>query len=80
MIKIDKAMPIPPSAHLGRPAKYPYASMNVGDSFFVPSMASRAGVSSRAKHFGIKITTRMISEIDPDTGKMVNGYRVWRIE
>jgi hypothetical protein len=35
MYAIDKHIPIPESARNGRPAKYPFKNMNVGDSFFV---------------------------------------------
>ena len=33
MIKIDKGLKIPPPA-VGRPRKYPFPDMEVGDSFF----------------------------------------------
>lgn len=57
----------------GRPAKYPFAALRVGQSFFVaggtqPVMACRA--STFGKHHGGKFVTR----------KVEGGVRVWRVE
>lgn len=70
MIKVDKGIPAPEREN-GRPCKYPWRLMNVGDSFFVPGNAS--GLHSTAKHCGIGIVTRV------ETVNGEKGVRVWRI-
>lgn len=73
MIKVDKGVPLPELQGWGKSPKYPWASMKVGDSFFVPGKAQNA-VSScvgghMRRHPGEHYTTR----------KEGDGVRVWRI-
>jgi hypothetical protein len=75
MIAIDKNVPLPQrtwGGPGGRPPKYPWAEMEVGDSFFVLNATtdnlSAAGTMA-AKRSGRKFTTR----------KENGGVRVWRI-
>lgn len=74
MYEIEKNVPLLEKA-AGRKAKYPLASMEVGDSFVVPLKypKQRSPVHSVASIFGKKhgrkFTTRRID----------NGVRVWRI-
>lgn len=79
-IKIDKGVPIPKPrlGSGGRPEKYPWMRMEVGDSFYVAAGgrtldAAQAGVSGlaigAAKRLGRKYTTRREGA----------GVRVWRI-
>lgn len=63
MIKIDKNIPIPPKR--GRPKKYPFDEMEVGDSCLVKTK----GVLSR-RIDGKRFTTRTVK----------GGVRVWRVE
>lgn len=68
MIQVDKQIPIPPKQ---RP-KYPWATMEIGDSFFVDGPGAtmfQSGASSNAKRYGIKVATRRVA----------GGVRVWRI-
>ena len=66
-MKIDKNIPLPPHK-----SKYPFRSMEVGDSFF--STASRSSIgSSASKLKGIKFSTRTVNEDG------VRGTRVWRV-
>lgn len=71
MYQIEKSIPIPPAA--GRTSQYPYALMEVGDSFFVPRTKEKSvGVSTshaRNKFPGRKFATRRVD----------NGVRVWRV-
>ena len=71
-IAVEKDVPLP--APLRGSGKYPWRSMAVGDSFFVPGMttASIAGsVHSAYKRLpGWKFTSRTVD----------GGVRVWRIE
>lgn len=68
-IKIDKGVPL----HDAR-RRWPFASMNVGDSFLVPAdvtpayAANLAGAANR-QYPGMRFSGRQTPE----------GYRVWRI-
>lgn len=69
-IKVEKGIPIPPKGN-NKASKYPYALLEVGDSFFVKDKnATKFSASAyiQARKLGIKITVRN------DKG----GVRVWR--
>lgn len=71
MLEIDKGIPRPASL---RAAKYPWAALEIGDSFFVPSVNGAthnvASVASWAgKRHGKKFSSRTVD----------GGVRVWRI-
>lgn len=73
MYKIQKNIPIPAKKPQGRKQVYPFARMEVGDSFVVPLSKSKSLASSinkYAKSLGMKFTRRVL-------GKEV---RVWRIQ
>ena len=71
MFKIDKGVPMGPGKRRGRPRKYPFPDMEVGDSFFVPNLKNpRPLFASCAKHVGMKAAVRAEGD----------GYRVWRVE
>jgi len=64
---IDKGIPFP--------SKYPFATMQVGDSFLVPLGTSRFAVGQSAKRYGekhgMKFTVRQVAD---------KTFRCWRIE
>lgn len=66
-MKIDKNIPYP--------VKYPFADMEVGDSFLVPALVKRSAVTVYAgrygKEHGMKFTVRVM----PD-----RTLRCWRTE
>ena len=64
-IKIEKGIPIPPRSHR---AKYPWETMEIGDSFFAPSANMASSVSLARKRYQREFTTR------PEG----TGTRVWR--
>lgn len=68
-IKIDKGVPIPKSG-LGRPAKWPWVEMKVGDSFFMPKPATSTGAYTIGKRLKRKFVQRA-------EGK---GTRIWRVK
>lgn len=72
-IKIEKNVPIPKPNGSGRPAKYPWKSMEVGDSFFVNGGTKTTTLSNSAAYqralTGRKFAVRTEGE----------GVRVWRI-
>lgn len=75
MISIDKNIPIPKvnrGGHLKpREAKYPWAQMEVGNSFFVPEVTVKqfgSTVYAASKRSGRKFTIRAVD----------GGVRIWR--
>jgi hypothetical protein len=78
MFEIRKGIEIPAATREGfsKPSKYPFATMDVGDMFFVPaakksfsSLASGAG-----KRLDRKFSTRAVSEDG------VDGIGCWRVK
>ena len=79
--KVEAGIPIPPrSAKLGarKDSKYPFARMEVGDSFFIPTTGPKdpaykrllSSVSQAKRRFGINLQSRVVD----------GGVRVWRLE
>ena len=80
---IDKHLPAPPPAN-GRPRKYPFPDMAVGDSFAVPLTGEmydgedqaarrlRSSAIRRARTHGGKFTVR--------TDRKAGEARCWRVE
>jgi hypothetical protein len=66
-VKIDKQFPIP--------VKYPFAGMQVGDSFAVPPDVKRPAVTVAAMRYGrkhgMRFTVRQVAD---------KTFRCWRIE
>lgn len=72
-IKVESGIPLPAYA---RNNKYPWASLKVGDSFFVPHKGYKYVKSAsyyRQKAYGEKFAVRTVFE------KGVVGVRVWRV-
>ena len=72
MIEIDKKVPMSDN-RVGRKGKYPFAEMEVGDSFFVEDVKSSA-IRNLASTTGQRLGKRFSVRISGD------GYRVWRTE
>lgn len=76
-MKIAKRKKIPEGSGMGRPGKYPWHKLKVGDSFFVSEVKKKhvmysclAAYNKNKAKKPIKITLRTEGE----------GIRVWRIE
>jgi hypothetical protein len=54
---------------------WPFAKMEVGDSFVVPDYAKRASVYIAAKRFGDKHGMKFATRKTPE-----GSYRIWRTE
>jgi hypothetical protein len=67
MMKVEKDVPLP--------VKFPFAGMQVGDSFAVPPDVKRPAVTVAAMRFGrrhgMRFTVRQVAD---------KTYRCWRIE
>jgi hypothetical protein len=84
MFEVEKNVPMPP-VYAGRNAKYPFADMEVGDSFAIPldgvpamnggdrAVATlRSSAIQRSKRHGGKYAVR--------TDREVGVARCWRVE
>lgn len=76
MFKVEKNVPMPKDAKRGRKPKYPFALMEVGDSFeFSFSEVSPRTISSAVSYYGSRhkkyFSVRTISK---------TKGRVWRVE
>lgn len=69
--KIDRNIPIPAEAR-GRPNRYPFNQMNVGDSFAFPADIKTATAHAAARHHS-RAGMRFIARKQPG-----GGYRCWR--
>lgn len=66
--KIEKGVPVQKPDPGGAPRLYPFAEMEVGDSFVGPKKAAGA-TSGASKRFSMKFISR----------KEGDGVRIWRI-
>lgn len=70
---IEKGIPVPKMTGAGRKTKYPFESMQVGDSFFVKDGAVKTlsrSCGTYGKRLERKFTSRTVD----------GGARVWRTE
>jgi hypothetical protein len=77
--KLDDNVPIPETSRGERPSKYPWDTMNVGQSFFVPGAKQSTFntlTAGRTKKYNGE--RKFISKAVTEDG--VEGVRVWRIE
>jgi hypothetical protein len=71
-ISVEKGIPIESKVGRGAAARYPFAQMEVGDSFFVPGKRS-GQLSNHCSYQRLKTGRRFtIRKVD-------GGVRVWRI-
>ena len=72
-IEIDKHLPPPPPTE-GRPRRYPFPDMAVGDSFLITDADmiknARSAAWMYSKRHGGRFSCRKVPE----------GWRVWRVE
>ena len=78
-IKIDKKKPIPKVVtRTGRPVKYPFDKLKVGDSFLIEGdHKARHGIYSCLNAYN---ANRAEVKIEITTRAEANGIRVWRIK
>lgn len=74
MYAVDKRIPLPGDSGIRGRTKYPFAMMEIGDSFFVPRVNVKRNTIDSAKrkaqlNLGRKFTLRTY----PD------GVRIWRV-
>lgn len=66
-MKVEKGIPMP--------VRYPFAEMEVGDSFEVPENVKRTAVSVSAKRYGDKHGMKFTVRLTPE-----RKFRCWRVE
>lgn len=71
---VDKGIPCPARPSGPNPNKYPFAQMEVGDSFNCP-LSERASVSVLMRRYGAATGTKFTSRKDSTT----QTVRVWRV-
>ena len=76
MFSVESGVVMPPPSKKGRPTKYPFRQMKVGDSFFVPDENGKkmrdvvgASTANWGKAHGAKFSCRSVD----------GGTRVWRV-
>lgn len=75
MFEIQKGVPIPPRKRKnGVDSKYPFAAMDVGDSFFVPGRKPEAFRVSAQRFRPARF--RPLASVEDG----ITGVRVWRIK
>ena len=79
--KIDKGIPMPDNCGpragrfgAGRPPKYPWYDMEVGDSFFSRTISMPSSVNAKNRQGRSQFACKAWTE----RGK--TGYRVWRVK
>lgn len=83
---IEKGVPIPPTISVSE--RYPYAKMEVGDSFFAPETTLTAhgkplklsGLASMTSRKGTEMTKALGKTYKFITRKVEGGFRVWRVK
>lgn len=71
--KIEKSVPVGGKGYqYNGPRKYPFPSMEVGDSIFVPDQASSGTAANSAHAYGLKHGLRFASR------SVEGGVRIWR--
>ena len=74
MIKVDKNIPMPPRKTNMGSSKYPFPTMDVGDSFFLAGAAKGKFGGLLYKNKPKRFAPRNVVE------NGISGVRVWRIE
>jgi hypothetical protein len=72
-IVADSKHPIPANIGAGRPPKYPWATMKIGDSFLFPDHLKSQSCYNIAKYGGLRNGVKF------SVRKTDEGYRCWRI-
>lgn len=73
-IEIDKNVPVPSKHSNGRHIKYPFSTMHVGDSFFVPD-GKQTSLTATARNWAV----RHGGQYRFVTRQVPGGVRVWRV-
>lgn len=75
-IKVESGVAMPVTVNHTRGVKYPYETMKVGDSFFIPGEGKNMQITvcGRNRRVGKRLGARYTAK------KVEGGIRVWRVE
>lgn len=78
MFEVRSNIPMPAATREGfsKPSKYPFATMEVGDMFFVPG--AKKSFSSLASAAGKRLSRKFSTRVVTDNG--TEGIGCWRVE
>ena len=78
-IKIDKGLKVTPptNGNGGKPSRYPFRELSVGDSFFVNK--TRNGGGSLVRYWNMNLAPKSFT-LRTVTEKKVSGVRIWRVK
>lgn len=76
-LPVDKNIPIPES-YKTRPDKFPFAQLQIGDSFFIENVSKRFSIYANLRHFNER--NQKSNQIRVVQRREGNGVRIWRIE
>ena len=78
MTKIDKNIPVP----ISTTRKYPFADMQIGDSFFVALEDDNKTTHSIAAslHSSVKTIKKVIKDFKITVRSVESGVRCWRVQ
>jgi hypothetical protein len=68
--RIEKDVPLPTHGGSGAPSKYPFAQMDIGDSFVGHGEKVKAAAWAYAKRNGAKFISRTVAP---------GQFRIWRV-
>lgn len=78
-MKVDKNIPIPPKPKRpGRPAHYPFATMQAGESFFVPKSRAMPEPINSLKS-SVSIANKKFAPKHFEIRKIDDGARIFRV-
>lgn len=78
-MKVDKNIPLPPKRkRAGRPARYPFATMQADESFFVAQSAKMPDPIKSLKS-SVSIANKKFAPKRFELRKIDNGARVFRV-
>lgn len=76
-IQIEKGVAMPTrNETVGRAPKYPWSSMQVGDSFLIPKGTKRTSVDSSGRSWSKRNGGTVVFA----SRKTDEGYRIWRVK
>lgn len=78
-MKVDKSIPLPPKRkRAGRPARYPFATMDADESFFVAKSAKMPDPIKSLKS-SVSIANKKFAPKRFELRKIDDGARVFRV-
>jgi hypothetical protein len=78
-IKIEKGVPLPSKVSVRAPHPYPFAEMQLGDSFIVPIIGDSKKFESRLRYLAMRHRDLVQADFDYVICMEGGGVRFWRV-